>query len=314
MKKYVVTGGCGFIGSHLTQSLIENGNQVTIVDNLSSGNIETLHPKAKLVLGDVRDVNLMLEVLNDADGCFHLAAISSVETSTKSWLNTHSINLSGTINVFECASKSNNVSVVYASSAAVYGDNANTPLSEYTALRPLSAYGADKLGCELHARIAGITHQLPTAGIRLFNVYGPRHDTGSHFSGVISKFIKNIAENKPITLHGDGSQTRDFIFISDVIRFLIMSMQHTSIASPVYNLCSGSATSIKQLIQTLFSIAGYSVPVREKKLARGDIRMSVGDPKLAYQQLNFSASTSLLQGLEETIRQSQINHKKRLAV
>lgn len=210
MAKYCVTGGCGFIGSHLVDALIAAGHQIVVLDNLSSGKIENLHPKALFKMGNVQNPIDVADALYNVDGCFHLAAIASVQKSNEEWALTHKTNLTGTINVFEAAAKANKgkpVPVMFASSAAIYGDNACVPLSELEKPSPITAYGADKLGCELHGRIANLVHNVPNYGFRFFNVYGPRQDPKSPYSGVISIFSDKILKNEDIKIFGDGLQS-----------------------------------------------------------------------------------------------------------
>jgi len=195
MALYLVTGGCGFIGSHLVDELIRRGHLVRILDDLSTGQLSNVPIGTEVIRGDVADPETVAKVMQGTDGCFHLAAIASVERGNLDWLGTHRTNLTGAIAVFDAAgrtSRSGPVPVVYASSAAVYGDNPATPLGEEAATRPLSAYGADKLGCELHAFVAGKVHGVPTCGLRFFNVYGPRQDPRSPYSGVISIFCERL--------------------------------------------------------------------------------------------------------------------------
>jgi len=180
---YVVTGGCGFIGSHLVESLVGDGHSVRILDDLSTGKKENVQGlDCEIHVGDVADSALVRKVTGGADGVFHLAAVASVQRSNEDWLGTHRSNLTGTITVFESARtarKGSPIPVVYASSAAVYGDNANVPLPEEAKTSPLTAYGADKLGSELHGRVATVVHGVPTMGFRFFNVFGPRQDPKS---------------------------------------------------------------------------------------------------------------------------------------
>ena len=187
MSNYLVTGGCGFIGSHLVDDLVAAGHGVRILDDLSIGTLAHKPPGVEFIRGDVAEPTVVADALRDMDGCFHLAAVASVERSNMDWLGTHRTNLTGAVTVFNAARRTA-LPVVFASSAAVYGDNADFPLSEETRPRPLSAYGADKLGCELHGVVAGRIHRVPTCGLRFFNVYGPRQDPRSPYSGVISIF------------------------------------------------------------------------------------------------------------------------------
>ncbi|PCI38062.1 MAG: epimerase [Rhodospirillaceae bacterium] len=305
MKTYLVTGGCGFIGSHLVDALLERGHAVRVLDNLSTGKRANLNACAEVIIGDVGDEKTVRLAMKDMDGCFHLAAVASVRQSIEDWTGTHITNLTGAINVFNearCCNNGNAVSVVYASSAAVYGDNADMPLAENAATRPLTAYGADKLGCEQHARVAGLIHQVPTMGFRFFNVYGPRQDSQSPYSGVISIFAANVLAGQSVTVFGDGQQIRDFTYVSDVVMFLLKGMEQATLAAPVFNVCTGTGTNIIQIAKSLASVNGTDVDLAMKPVRTGDIRVSLGNPDQALQSLGLKASVSLGSGLRETLR------------
>ena len=224
MAFYLVTGGAGFIGSHLAEALLAGGNTVRVLDDLSSGRREHVPDQCELQVGNVSDPAAVEQAVHGVDGCFHLAAIASVQRSVEDWRGTHLVNLTGTVTLFEAAAHARTggpVPVVYASSAAVYGDNPDAPLAETARPAPLMAYAVDKLGCELHATVASRVHGVPTTGFRLFNVYGPGQDASSPYSGVISIFIDRILSGRPIEVHGDGESVRDFVFVKDAVRFLI---------------------------------------------------------------------------------------------
>ncbi|MGH7209981.1 MAG: NAD-dependent epimerase/dehydratase family protein, partial [Acetobacteraceae bacterium] len=215
MSRYLVTGGCGFIGSHLCDALLAHGHAVRVLDDLSTGRRENLPPAAELIVGDVGDAALAAHALDGVSGCFHLAAIASIERGVQDWPGTHRVNLSATVGLLDAIRRlPAPVAFVCASSAAVYGDCDRLPLDEDAPARPLSAYGADKLGCELHARVAAHVFAVPTVGLRFFNVYGPRQDPRSPYSGVISIFCDRLRRGAPIDLFGDGEQTRDFVFVA----------------------------------------------------------------------------------------------------
>ncbi|MCP4077408.1 MAG: NAD-dependent epimerase/dehydratase family protein [Gammaproteobacteria bacterium] len=301
MSKFLVTGGCGFIGSHLVDSLIDDGHHVRVLDNLSTGKLENIPTQSEMIVGDITDTEMVRKCMKDMDGCFHLAAIASVQESNENWVGTHQTNLTGTINVFD-ACRSNKTPVVYASSVAVYGDNAEMPLKEYSILRPLTAYGADKLGSEYHAQVASLVHGIPTTGMRFFNVYGPRQDPESPYSGVISIFVDRILSHQGLCIYGDGQQARDFIYVADIIRFLRAAMTNISHIPAVFNVCTGESVTINQLARTIMAITGETVNIEHHASRRGDIRISVGDPALAKQVLSVSASASLAKGLRTLIK------------
>ena len=309
MALYLVTGGCGFIGSHLVEDLLNRGHRVRILDDLSTGKRANLPGgllagQCELIIGDVIDRELVERCFDGVDYCFHLAAVASVQRSNEDWSGTHRINLTGAINVFDAARRQR-APVVYASSAAVYGDNAETPLQESAQLRPLTAYGADKLGCELHARVASLVHSVPTTGLRFFNVYGPRQCASSPYSGVISIFADRVARSEPLVIFGDGEQTRDFIFVKDVVTFLQAAMARVSMTAACFNVCTGRSTTINQLANMLMSVCGNRVAIDYQPSRSGDIRVSIGSPLLSERRLGHRAEVSLAVGLRTLITYEQ---------
>lgn len=303
MSIFVVTGGAGFIGSHLTDWLLRAGHQVRVVDDLSTGHREQVDPLAEFILGDVADRALMGEAAEGAVGIFHLAAIASVQRSNEDWCGTHRTNLSGTVAVLDAARAAGRIPVVYASSAAIYGDQGARAIQEGMRPRPQTAYGADKYGSELHAAVAHGVHRTPTLGCRFFNVYGPRQDPHSPYSGVISIFSQRILAREPITLHGDGLQSRDFIHVSDVVRHLAVGMEmlRREPQAMVLNVCTGRSTTIRGLVQALGDVTGRRPVVEHGPARSGDIRVSLGDPNEAIHVLGIQAETELLDGLRSLL-------------
>ncbi len=304
MATWLVTGGCGFIGSHLVEALLARGDRVRVLDDLSSGRRENLPSGAHLQVGDVADEATVTDLLESVNGCFHLAAVASVERCREEWLATHRTNLTGTITVLDAARRVASrqaLPVVYASSAAVYGDNEDLPLNENARTRPLSAYGADKLGSEVHAQIAWSVHGVPNVGLRFFNVYGPRQDPSSPYSGVVAIFANRIAHGRDIEIFGDGEQTRDFIFVSDVVAYLLAAMADLRSGARVFNVCTGRGISILQLAHIIAEIIGRSVVIRHRPERCGDIKASVGDPSTARVTFGLSPKTEAIEGLRRTI-------------
>lgn len=303
MARYLITGGCGFIGSHLVRRLQDLGHEALVLDNLSTGKVENLRAGTPLIVADVSDGAAVESAMHCVDGCFHLAAIASVAASREDWLGTHDTNLRGTIAVFEAARRFRRerpVPVVYASSAAVYGDNPHLPAAEADPARPLTAYGADKLACELHARVAWLVHGVRATGFRLFNVYGERQDPKSPYSGVVSVFIEKLGRGSPIEIYGDGLQMRDFIYVDDVLDFLISGMM-TGAPAEVFNVCTGLPTTVRALAEMISSLYGRRPQMVFRPERRGDIRSSTGDPTKARVQLGLEAKTSLREGLTKTV-------------
>jgi UDP-glucose 4-epimerase len=302
MPTFLVTGGAGFIGSHLCDALIRDGHSVRVLDDFSTGSRANLPPGVPLIEADVADADAMRMAVADVDGVFHLAAIASVARGVTDWLGTHRANLTGTITVFEAIRRRGSpVPVVYASSAAVYGDAATVPITEDTARHPLSAYGADKYACELHARVAGHVHGIPSTGLRFFNVYGPRQDPHSPYSGVISIFCERLARGAPIDIFGDGQQTRDFIFVTDVIAALLAAMQRSARDAPVYNVCAGTPITVLGLAHMIAGLAGRSAEICHCPSRAGEIRHSTGVPDRARAALGLGQPVALPEGLRKVL-------------
>ena len=297
MATYLVTGGAGFIGSHLCDALLRRGDSVRVLDDLSTGSRDNLPAAVTLIEGNIAEPAVMAAALQGVDGCFHLAAIASVQKGVTDWVGTHRTNLTGTITLFEAIRRGGTIPVVYASSAAVYGDAASVPIGEDTDRRPLSAYGADKYGCELHARVAGHVHGIPSTGLRFFNVYGPRQDPRSPYSGVISIFCQRVAGGEPIDVFGDGRQTRDFICVDDVVTALLAAMQRATTQAPVFNVCTGIPTSVLELAQLIARLSGRQVEIRHQASRPGEIRHSTGRPDRARAELELPPPILLQDGL-----------------
>jgi UDP-glucose 4-epimerase len=301
MATILVTGGAGFIGSHVCDALLAAGDSVRVLDDLSTGNRANLDPRVAFLPGDVGDAGAVDAAADGADGIVHLAAVASVQRSNEDWAGTHRANLTGAIRVFDAARRSGRIPVVYASSAAVFGDNPNLPLREDSSVRPLSAYGADKLGCELHARVAGTVHGVPTAGFRFFNVFGPRQDPASPYSGVISIFAARVQAGQPCTILGDGGQARDFVYVADVVAALRAGLEAASTDAPIFNVGTGVSTSVLDLAKTLQRLAGSAADPIFAPPRAGDIRLSLSDcTKL--RRVGWAPQVSLEAGLERTLK------------
>jgi UDP-glucose 4-epimerase len=303
MAIYLVTGGCGFIGSHLCEALIERGHHLRILDDLSTGSLDNVPASAEILRGSVADPELVNEAMKGVAGCFHLAAVASVERSTNDWFGVHRTNLSGTIAVFDAARQGGRhpIPVVYASSAAVYGDCKQLPIRENALAQPRSPYGADKYGCELHGRVAFAVYGVPTIGLRFFNVYGPRQHPASPYSGVISIFCDRLLRHQPIDIFGDGSQTRDFIFVGDVAATLIAAMERAQERCEVLNVCTGRRTSVLELARLVGELCGCEPQIRFQTHRAGEISHSRGDPDLMRRHLGLADPVELRPGLIATL-------------
>ncbi|MDE2029892.1 MAG: NAD-dependent epimerase/dehydratase family protein [Alphaproteobacteria bacterium] len=304
-QNILVTGGAGFVGSHLVDRLVADGHKVAILDDLSSGARENVHKDAVLTVGDVRDSDLVARMIGEANACFHLAAIASVQQCNELWRNSHEINQSAFVGLLEAAAKRKTgvIPVVYASSAAVYGDTDVFPVHEDLPLRPISIYGVDKAGCELQARAAGRSAGVPTFGLRPFNIYGPRQNPSSPYSGVISVFADSIRRGKGVTIYGDGKQTRDFIAVADVVEFFVAALAKASPDAPVCNAATGKETSVLEIAQQISAALGHESRIAFTPARTGDIYRSVAATAQAEKLLGCKAGTGVEEGLKFIAKQ-----------
>ena len=299
MSRFLVTGGAGFIGSHLSENLLAAGHRVRVLDDLSTGKRDNLPPGTDFIEGSICDPDTLAAAMAEVDGVFHLAAIASVHRCIEEWQASSAVNILGSIAVFEaCAAAS--IPFVYASSAAVYGD-IPPPADLSAKVRPLSAYGVDKYAMELHAAAGAVTRGTRSFGMRFFNIYGPRQDPASPYSGVIAIFMARIAAGLPVTIFGDGLQTRDFVYVGDAVRALMAGMNSLGAdAAPradVENVATGVQTDLLTLAATIGEIVGQSPDLSHAPARDGDIRFSGADPSGRLTQLGARAETPLKVGL-----------------
>jgi len=302
MEKILVTGGIGFIGNHLVNYLLSQGKEVIVLDKSIYKSTYYNIQSATIVEADVLSEKLLLHYLEKVDTCFHLAAIASVQACANDWIFAHENNVMGFNKLLDCISMlSHPIKLIYASSSAVYGDNPNLPLSESSHLYPCSMYAATKLTNEIYAKIMSEDYHVPCIGLRFFNVYGPGQPASSSYSGVISLFKNAINNHLPLTIYGDGKQTRDFIYIDDVIKALTLAALTPQKQSGIYNVCTGNAISIQELAELMIELSGKKGTIRHKKARTGDIYHSCGDAGLAEKELNFTAKTPLTEGLKNLL-------------
>ena len=297
----LVTGGAGFIGSHLVPSLLELGYSVTVLDNLSTGKLENLkgvidHPKFVFQRGDILDKTFLNEVFDGIDSVIHLAALIDISSSVADPIQNHEVNVNGTFNTLHAAIKQNVKKFIFASSTAVYGDAKTLPLQENIALHPISPYAASKVAGEAYCSAFASCFGLETIILRLFNIYGLRSEN-SPYSGVITKFLQKIINGEVLTIDGDGEQTRDFIHVNDIVKAVILALNHEGLKGEVFNVCTGVATSINQLAVTLKTVIGKNLNVKHGPARLGDIRSNYGDPAKAKENLGFRACIDLTEGL-----------------
>ncbi|MFJ1269388.1 NAD-dependent epimerase/dehydratase family protein [Legionella lytica] len=298
MGSYLITGGAGFLGSHLVDYLIDGGHKVTVIDDFSSGTY--IHPQAKTIKTNILDVEQVRPYFKNSDGCFHLIGVPSVIMTMEDWFHFHATNMQGSLVVFKLAIEAGKIPIVYASSCAVYGETTQLPLRENQRVQPLSSYGCDKLAVELNAYALGKNYQLPTLGVRLFNLYGPRQAPESPYSGVITRFIHALKENKQPVVFGDGEQTRDFVFVKDVVKTLVRALSKVNTNGEVVNICTGKGVSINQLAFAIAKLMGKNVHPTHAPKRSYDILHSVGCVDKMH-ALGLATPHDLSSGLQETI-------------
>lgn len=297
MSKIIVTGGAGFIGSHLTDKLVKQGNKVIVIDNLFSGKKANLNPKAKFYKLDICDFKKIKPLFNKVDFVFHLAAIPRVPLSVEDPILTSRVNILGSINIFKAAQEAKVKRVVFASSSSVYGNQKKLPLKESMEAKPISPYGLQKLTAEKFARMFSELYGLSTVSLRYFNVFGPRIDFDSDYSLVIGKFLKQRAKGKMLTIFGDGKQTRGFSYVDDVVNANIKAMKSKKIkGGGAINISSSQSQSINYLADLIGSKKKY-LPARI-----GDVLHTKADISLAKKLLNWQPKVSFEKGLEKTIQ------------
>jgi len=301
--KILVTGGAGFIGSHIVEALLKKGYSVRVLDNLSTGkreNLSRVMDEIDFVKGDITNIDTVQKVCEDIEGIIHLAAISSVPESIKNPEKVKSINVDGTLNILEVAKKFNIKRVVYSSSASVYGDN-EEKLNERTKLNPLSPYACSKLQSEKYMELFS-KKSVETICLRYFNVYGPKQNPLSNYSGVITIFINKMLKGEAPIIYGDGSNTRDFVFVEDIVNANILALEKKDYNFKIYNIASGKSISLKNLTQLLNKLLEENLqPIyAEKRL--GDILNSSSDISLAQNELGWKPKVSFEEGLKKTLK------------
>lgn len=297
----VVTGGAGFIGSHLARELAKQ-DDVVIFDNLSAGdrNLKDLPHNVKLVIGDIRDLDALKGAFKGADCIFHLAAQTSVQRSIEFPQETEEINIRGTLNVLEAARYCKAQKVIFSSSAAVYGDSPVSPKKEDMPPAPLSLYAVSKLSGEYFCRVYNDLFNVKTISLRYFNVFGPGQDPDSDYAAVIPKFIKLMSEGKQPIIFGDGNQTRDFVFVKDVVNANMMASK-ADINGEVVNIASGNSINLLDLVDSINSLLGKDIKPVFEAARPGDIKESVADISLAKKIIGYSPAVGFEEGLRSTL-------------
>jgi UDP-glucose 4-epimerase len=300
--KYLVTGGAGFIGSHIVRALLRQGAEVRVFDNFSSGKRENLSGlDVEIIEGDLRDASRVAEAVRGGNIIFHEAAFVSVPESMEKPQECFDVNVTGTSTLFEAARKAGVQRAVIASSAAVYGDSTAMPLVEDTPLKQLSPYAVSKRVDEMYAELYTRSFGFEVAALRYFNVYGPRQRPDSMYAAAVPIFIRRLLDNKPITVYGDGGQSRDLINVRDVVQANLLAARHPDAPGQIFNVCTGIETRLLDLLDILYGIFPHAPMHIHAEPRAGDIYRSIGTPKKAMNVLEFRPQVTLAEGVKEAV-------------
>lgn len=303
-KKYLVTGGAGFIGSNIVQKLVNSGETVRVIDNFSTGsiiNLKEVQSKIELVEGDILDLPLVRNAMIGIDYVFHQAALPSVPRSIEDPIASNENNVTGTLNILVAARDSGVKRVIYAGSSSAYGDSPVLPKKEDMIPSPLSPYALSKLTGEYYCRIFSSLYNLDTITLRYFNVFGPRQNPESQYAAVIPKFIESFLSGNPPTIYGNGEQTRDFTFISNVVSANILSSKAKKTGGKIVNIATFSRISLNQLLDILKEITGKNISPKYTESRKGDVLHSLADISKAEKLLGYRPMVDLKEGLRRTV-------------
>ena len=319
--RYLVTGGAGFIGSHLVERLVRDGAEVTVLDDLSTGKREHLRAvrdRIRFIRGNIARLEVCRRAMQGADYVLHQAAVTSVPRSTRNPLAAHHTNVTGMLNILLAAQQAKVRRVVFAGSTAVYGDAAEVPNQEALLPQPLSAYAASKLAAEAYCQAFWRTHGLETVVLRYFNIFGPRQNLESHYGAVVPLFIAAALRGVPPVIFGDGAQTRDFTFVTNVVEANLLACRAPpeQAAGAVFNIGYGVATSIRELWQRVADLVGVDVKPLHEEPRAGDVRHSVASIALARERLGYTPTVNLEEGLRRTVAyyREHVRESERLRV
>lgn len=302
--KFLVTGGAGFIGSNIVEELLKRGFSVRVLDNFSTGKRENLRPFEKdveLIEGDIRSYHTVNQAVKGIDIILHQAALPSVPRSINDPLTTNDVSVTGTLNLLEAARDHKIKRIVYASSSSVYGDNPELPKHEDMMPNPLSPYAVSKLASEKYCQVFGKLYNIETVVLRYFNVFGPRQDPNSQYSAVIPKFIKILMNDKQPTVHGDGTQSRDFTYVSNIVEGNILAATNDVETGLVLNCACHGQVTLNQLVQQLSELLNKTIKPIYGERKPGDIKHSFANINLITEKLNYKPLVDFKEGLKRTV-------------
>ena len=305
MSNYLVTGGAGFIGSNIVEELVNSGEEVTVLDNLSTGykkNIEPFLDKINFIQGDIRDVESVKKSLKDADYVLHQAAMASVPRSIDNPVLVNDININGTLNILEEARKAKVKCFVYAASSSAYGDSEVSPKREDLTPSPLSPYAVSKLAGEYYCSVYSTIFGLPTVSLRYFNVFGPRQDPNSQYAAVVPIFISKLLDNKKPEIFGDGNQSRDFTYVKNVVKANILASKSAETASgEMVNVACGDKCTVNDLFRNISNYIGSDIEPVYSPPRAGDVKHSLADISKAKNIINYSVEESFEESIRKTV-------------
>ncbi len=311
--RYLVTGGAGFIGSNTVDELVRRGHSVVVLDDLSAGkeeNLAEVRSKITFVKGSIIDIEAVQKASHQAEYVIHLAARTSVPRSVKDPLETNKINVDGTLNVLVAARDNKVKRVVFAASSSAYGETPTLPKIETMQPQPISPYGVTKYVGELYAQTFGRCYGLENVSVRYFNIFGPRQDPGSPYSGVLSKFATAFLEDTLPVVFGDGEQTRDFTYVDNAVQANLLACEAPNASGQVINVGTGGRVSLNQTLQLLRKITGKDLVAKHEPTREGDIRDSQAEISKAREFLGYEPTVLFEEGLERTFAWYQLNHEK----
>jgi nucleoside-diphosphate-sugar epimerase len=304
LKHYIITGGAGFIGSHLTSALVNKGDRVIVIDNLSTGHLENLSDvmdDIKFIKGDIRDIEFLKKCFRGVEVVFHQAALPSVPRSIKDPIASNASNIDGTLNVLVAARDAGVKRVVCAASSSAYGDTEILPKTEEMPSNPLSPYAVTKYVGELYSRVFSRVYGLETVCLRYFNVFGPRQDPNSQYAAVIPKFIISMSKGESPHIYGDGEQSRDFTYIDNVVEANLLAAYAPSVSGEMFNIACGERNTINELVGKINEIFGTRIEPEYDSPRPGDVKHSMASIEKANKFLGYRPVVTFQEGLRRTV-------------
>ncbi len=301
MASYLVTGGAGFIGSHLVEELLRRGQHVRVLDNFSTGkreNLRDLMDQIELIEGDIRSYHIVREAVQGIDFVLHQGALPSVPRSINDPITTNEVNVGGTLNVLDASKDAGVKRVVYASSSSVYGPDPELPVREDMTPQPVSPYAVAKLTGEKYCHVFSRVYGLETVALRYFNIFGPRQDPNTQYSAFIPKFVVGIMDGQPLTIDGDGEQAKDFTYVSNVVEANLLALEAEGVSGEVFNIGCGQSTSVNEVVGHIRQISNSQGEISYGPSRTGDVPRSMADISKAREKLGYKPQVLLREGLE----------------